>query len=194
MGTFYPQTDADKYYENDNSVLDVYSENPTGSDAYNYDFTQNISSANAEGQGWNKEHMMPQNIFYSNYPMDSDLNFIVPTDARINQLRSNYPYGKAGVTNYYTFINTSKISSNATPNAVYTGCVYEPIDEFKGDVARLVLYFAVRYEGELGRFNFKTDSNPTKDRNPLNGTEEQVFDQSFIDLMKIWSAQDPVLQ
>lgn len=79
LGSFYPQTDADKYYENDISVLDIYSENPTGIDAYEYDFTQNIGSANAEGQGWNKEHMMPQSTFYSEYPMVSDLNFIVPT-------------------------------------------------------------------------------------------------------------------
>ncbi|WP_417431486.1 endonuclease [Halpernia sp.] len=191
---FYNLTDVDKYYENDNTVLDIYSEIPTGPDAYEYNFTQNIGSANAEGLGWNKEHMMPQSTFYSNYPMQADLNFIVPTDARINQLRSNYPYGKAGATNYYTFSNTSKISKNATPNAVYTGRVYEPIDEFKGDIARSLLYFAVRYEGKLGSFKFETDPDPTKDRNPLNGTEEQVYDQSFLDLMLLWSANDPVSQ
>ncbi|WP_435525127.1 endonuclease [Chryseobacterium indoltheticum] len=67
--------------------------------------------------------------------MYSDLFYVVPTDARINQLRSNYPYGIGGTTNYYTFTNTSKISNSAIPNYVYTGRVYEPINEFKGDVA-----------------------------------------------------------
>ena len=28
----------------------------------------------------------------------------------------------------------------------YSGTVFEPIDEFKGDIARALLYFAVRYE------------------------------------------------
>jgi endonuclease I len=192
VGTFYPQTDVDKYYENNGSVLDMYSENPAGPDAYEYDFTQNIGSANAEGQGWNKEHMMPQSTFNSEYPMDSDLNFIVPVDARINQLRSNYPYGLGGNIVYHVFTNGSKVSNNATPNAVYTGRVYEPIDEFKGDVARSILYFAVRYEGKLGTFKTSTNSNPKKNQSPLNGTEEQAYNQSFIDLMKVWSAQDPV--
>ena len=194
VGDFYPQTDADRYYENDNTILDIYSENPTGSDAYEYDFTQNIGSANAEGLGWNKEHMMPQSTFYSNYPMDSDLNFIIPADARINQLRSNYPYGLGGTTVYHAFTNGSKICNNATPNAIYKGRVYEPIDEFKGDVARSILYFAVRYDGKLSSFKIFTDADPAKDQSPLDGTEEQAYDQSFIDLMKVWSSQDPVSQ
>ena len=194
VGTFYPQTDADKYYENDNTILDIYSENPTGPDAYNYNFNQNISTASAEGQGWNKEHMMPQSTFYSNYPMQSDLNYLVPADARINQLRNNYPYGKGNSTVHYKFTNGSQINDNATPNAVYTGRVYEPIDEFKGDVARSLLYFAVRYEGKLSTFKFATDLSPVKDRNPLNGTEEQAYDKSFIDLMMVWNTQDPVSQ
>ncbi|MBC7557402.1 MAG: endonuclease [Chryseobacterium sp.] len=194
VGTFYSQTDADKYYENDNTVLDLYSENPTGPDAYEYNFTQNIGSANAEGLGWNKEHMMPQSTFYSNYPMDSDLNFIIPADARINQLRSNYPYGVGGTTVYHAFTNGSKICNNATPNAIYKGRVYEPIDEFKGDVARSILYFAVRYEGKLGTFKIITNTDPAKDQSPLDGTEEQAYDQSFIALMQAWSAKDPVSQ
>lgn len=194
LGSFYPQTDADKYYENDNSVLDIYSENPTGPDAYEYDFTQNISSASAEGQGWNKEHMMPQSTFYSEYPMVSDLNFIVPADARINQLRSNYPYGVGGKTVYHSFTNGSEVASNATPDAVYTGRVYEPIDEFKGDVARSILYFAVRYESKLSGFKIVTNADPKKDQSPLDGTEERAYDSSFINLMKVWNQLDPVSQ
>lgn len=194
VGSFYPQTDADKYYENDSTVLDIYSEKPNGPDAYNYNFTQNIGPSNMEGLGWNKEHMMPQSTFYSDYPMYSDLFFLVPTDARINQLRSNYPYGVAGTTNFYTFTNGSKISNNATPNSVYTGRVYEPIDEFKGDVARSLLYFITRYEEKLGTFKIDTNTDPKKDQTPLNGTEEKAFEDSFLNLMKVWNAQDPVSQ
>lgn len=194
VGSFYPQTDADLYYEKDNSVLDIYSENPTGADAYEYNFTQNIGAANAEGKGWNKEHIMPQSTFYSDYPMNSDLHFIVPADARINQLRSNYPYGKCGAKVYYTFSNGSQICTNGTPNATYTGSVYEPIDEFKGDVARSILYFAIRYEGKLGGFLVETDASPAKDRSPLNGTEEQAYDPSFLALLLSWNAMDPVSQ
>ncbi|MFC4687093.1 endonuclease [Epilithonimonas pallida] len=196
LKTLYGQTDIDKYYDYDASnttyLLDIYSNNPTGTTAYHYTLSNIISSANAEGLGWNREHMMPQSSFNSAYPMYSDLFFVVPTDARINQLRSNFPYGKAGSTVYYNFTNGSKQASNGTPGAIYTGRVYEPIDEFKGDVARSLLYFVVRYEGKLGGFNYSTNADPTKDQNPLNGTEEKAYDDWYIAMLLNWHQQDPV--
>jgi len=198
LTNYYNQTDLDKYYDHDASnttiLLDMYSEIPTGPDSYEYTTANIIGSASAEGQGWNREHMMPQSTFYSNYPMYSDLFYVVPTDARINQLRSNYPYGIAGTTTFYTFSNTSRIGNSAIPNSVYTGRVYEPINEFKGDVARSLLYFAVRYEGKLGTFNFNNNANPASDTNPLDGTEEKAFDNTYIAMLLQWNAQDPVSQ
>jgi endonuclease I len=198
LTNYYNQTDLDKYYDygpsNTTILLDIYSEIPTGPDAYEYTTANIIGSASAEGQGWNREHMMPQSTFYSNYPMYSDLFYVVPTDARINQLRSNYPYGIAGSTTFYTFTNTSRIGNCAIPGITYTGRVYEPINEFKGDVARSLLYFAVRYEGKLGTFNFNNNANPASDTNPLDGTEERSFDPAYIAMLLQWNQQDPVSQ
>ena len=121
---------------------------------------------------------MPQSTFNSNYPMYSDLFYVFPTDARINQLRSNYPYGISSTTPslvYYNFTNTSKIGKNATPNSGYTGRVYEPIDEFKGDIARSLLYFAVRYEGKLNNFNFYNGTSAANDTNPVSYTHLDVY-------------------
>ena len=198
LTNYYNQTDLDKYYDHDATnttlLLDIYSEIPTGPDAYEYTTANIIGSASAEGQGWNREHMMPQSTFYSNYPMYSDLFYVVPTDARINQLRSNYPYGIVGSTIYYTFSNSSRIGNCAIPGMTYTGRVYEPINEFKGDVARSLLYFAVRYEGKLGTFNFNNNANPASDTNPLDGTEERSFDPAYITMLLQWNQQDPVSQ
>ncbi|MDH6253724.1 endonuclease I [Chryseobacterium sp. H1D6B] len=198
---YYNQTDLDTYYDHDASnttlLLDIYSEIPTGPDAYEYTSAQLISSAATEGLGYNREHMMPQSTFYSNYPMYSDLFYVIPTDAKINQLRSNYPYGISTTTPsnvYYTFTNSSKIGKSAIPNYPYTGRVYEPINEFKGDIARSLLYFAVRYEGKLGTFNFNNNANPASDSNPLDGTEEKAFDDAYIAMLLQWHAQDPVSQ
>ncbi|PWN71421.1 endonuclease I [Chryseobacterium phosphatilyticum] len=207
LKVLYGQTDLDKYYDHDASntqyLLDIYSEKPAGPDAYEYTIDQLISTAGAEGLGYNREHMMPQSTFstsssISDYPMYSDLNFIIPVDAYINQRRNNYPYGIAGTTNYYTFTNGSKISKAAIPNYPYTGRVYEPIDEFKGDVARALLYFAVRYEGKLGSFNtaYSTSATitPATDQCPLDGTEERAIDLPYIAMLKQWSTSDPVSQ
>lgn len=197
---FYNKTDLDKYYDHDASntiiLLDIYSEIPNGPDVYEYTVANVTGSANAEGQGWNREHMMPQSTFNSNYPMYSDLFYVIPTDARINQLRSNYPYGIAKTTTapFYTFTNGSRISANGTPGSGYTGRVYEPIDEFKGDIARSLLYFAVRYEGKLGLFNYYNGSSAANDRSPLDGTEEKAFEDWYLAMLLQWHNQDPVSQ
>lgn len=200
LTNFYNQTDLDKYYDHDASnttiLLDIYSEIPNGSDSYEYTTANIVGSASAEGQGWNREHMMPQSTFNSNYPMYSDLFYIIPTDARINQLRSNYPYGiaKASTTPFYTFTNGSKINTNATAGSGYSGRVYEPIDEFKGDIARSLLYFVARYEGKLSSFNFYNGSSAANDTSPLDGTEEKAFENWYLAMLLQWHLQDPVSQ
>lgn len=193
LPNFYAITDVDRYYENNGSLLDIYSEIPDGPDAYEYNFSQMIGTASQEAQGWNREHGMPQSTFNSNYPMYSDLFFVIPTDARINQLRSNYPYGIVGNASY-TFTNGSKQGTNAIPNSTYGERAYEPIDEFKGDVARMLLYYAVRYEGKLGTFNYSSNAMPSKDRNPMDGTEERAYEKWYIDMLISWHNLDPVSQ
>lgn len=207
LPNFYNQTDLDKYYDhgasNTTFLLDIYSEIPLGPDAYEYTSANLIAGAGAEGLGYNREHMIPQSTFstssaISDYPMYSDLNFIIPADARINSLRNNYPYGVGGNTNFYNFTNTSRMSNSAIPNYPYTGRVYEPIDEFKGDIARTLLYFAVRYEGKLSSFNtaYSTSSTitPATDQCPFDGTEERAIDLPYIQMLKQWNTLDPVSQ
>ena len=194
LKTHYGVTDIDRYYENNGTLLDIYSEKPYGPDNYEYTLDNIIGTASQEGQGWNREHVMPQSTFYSNYPMYSDLYFVIPTDARINQLRSNNPYGVGNATTHHQFSNGSRISNSGIPNSPYTGRVFEPIDEFKGDIARMLLYFIVRYEGKLGTFKFNTTTNPATDVNPLNGTNELGYEKWYIDMLKSWHQLDPVSQ
>ncbi|MBL1221125.1 endonuclease [Chryseobacterium sp. L7] len=198
LPNLYNQTDLDKYYDhgptNTTILLDLYSEIPSGPDSYEYTSANLISTSGAEGLGYNREHVVPQSTFDSNYPMYSDLHFVIPTDARINQLRNNYPYGVGNSTVHYTFTNTSKIANSAIPNYVYTNRVYEPLDEFKGDIARMLLYFAVRYEDKLPSFNYSTNINPAIDRSALDGTAERAFDPAYISMLLQWHLQDPVSQ
>ncbi|SHK11731.1 endonuclease [Chryseobacterium polytrichastri] len=196
LPAFYSQTDLDRYYDHGSSnttiLLDIYSEIPSGPDAYEYTSANLISTSGSEGLGYNREHAIPQSTFNSNYPMFSDLHFVIPTDARINQLRNNYPYGIGNSTVHHTFSNSSKIANSAIPNYVYTNRVYEPIDEFKGDVARMLLYFAVRYENKLRSFNHSTNINPALDRSALDGTAERAFEPAYISMLLQWHNQDPV--
>lgn len=187
LPVFYEQTDRDFYYENDSSLLDIYSENPVGVDPYNYYYQNNslISGASTEGLGWNREHIYSQSFFNSYYPMYSDLHFILPTDARVNQRRSNYPYAKVGNA-AFTSLNGTKVGPSATAN--YTNTVTEPIDEFKGDVARMLMYVAVRYENLLPFFEYANV------RNPIDSLSEKSFKDWYIPLLLSWHQQDPVSQ
>ena len=118
--------------------------------------------------------------------MRTDIHHVVPTDGYVNNRRANYPFGE--VTND-TWIsnNGSKVGQNTFGS--YSGVVFEPIDEFKGDIARMLLYFAVRYEDEV------TDNSwddYTTTNNPLNGTNNQVYETWYLQLLHKWHLEDPV--
>ncbi|OUS01950.1 endonuclease I [Flavobacteriales bacterium 33_180_T64] len=171
-------------YENDNSILDMYSENPNGTDPYNYTHgNMQCGNQNSEGDCYNREHIIPQSSFGSNFPMQSDIHHVIPTDGRVNNFRGNLPFGNVASQNW-TSLNGSQRGSSAM--AGYTGTVFEPIDEFKGDIARALLYFATRYENTVdGYTSFAM----------FNGTEDQVFFPWAIDVLLDWHNNvDPVDQ
>lgn len=186
--TTYQTSDRDYFYENDGTILDMYSENPGGADPYTYSAgeSQRCGNYQSEGDCYNREHIIPQSIFNEAQPMKSDAHFIVPTDGKVNGYRNNYPFGMVG-TATYTSQNGSKLgqASNSGYAAGYTGIVFEPINEFKGDIARMYFYFATRYQ------NVITGFNPYA---MFNGTNNQVFSPTFLEILKHWHTQDPVSQ
>lgn len=106
-------------------------------------------SQKAVCDGWNKEHSIPQSWFNKQSPMKSDLFHVYPTDARVNNIRGNNPYGECAGS------NGTGISNNTDNHALgkvgtstfsgYSGRVYEPADEYKGDFARTYFYMVARY-------------------------------------------------
>ena len=177
----YPTTDTDSFYENDGSVLDMYSENPNGTDPFNFRHgIKKCGNYKVEGDCYNREHVIPQSFFGSKSPMVADVHFIRPTDGKVNGMRSNYPFGMV-TSAAYTSKNGTKVGPNTTTG--YTGTVCEPIDEFKGDIARMVLYFVTRYETKLSGFG---------GQNMLGNTAYPGLQTWERDVMLQWHAQDPV--
>ena len=125
-------------------VWDPYSDVPGGTPPYEYSFGQTTDSG-PEGAGYNREHTWPQSWFNGNAPMHDDLWILYPTDTHVNNLRANYPYGKVGIPTT-TSLNGSKLGPSVTPG--YGGTVFEPIDPFKGDLARSAFYVSARYFNE----------------------------------------------
>lgn len=186
----------DAYYENNNTILDIYSENPTGPDSYEYIAGNNqCGNYNSEGDCYNREHLVPQSYFdsYQTNPMKNDPHHVVPTDGWVNGIRGNLPFGVVGVTNYISTNGSERGSNlNSGYSAGFTGTVFEPIDEFKGDVARSVLYFATRYEDLMDNFYSAASGTSTQAKAMFDGSINKVFNDTFLNIFISWHLADPV--
>jgi endonuclease I len=134
LWTAYAKTDE----TSDGKIWDMYS-NCTF--AYQ---TKQCGTYSVECDCYNREHTSPQSWFSSATPMVSDLFNVYPTDGKVNGMRNNYPYGEVG-TATYTSGNGSKLGTSSFSG--YTGTVFEPVNEYKGDFARTYFYMATRYAG-----------------------------------------------
>lgn len=183
--TTYLTSDVDSFYENDGTMLDMYTENPTGPEcAFTYGVGQDDGTlGNNECERYNREHLIPQSVFNATLPMYSDAHFVVPADKFVNAQRGDLPFGVVASANW-TGTNGTKRGSNRNSDysAGYSGIVFEPIDEFKGDIARCLLYFATRYEDVVTGYSYVM----------FDGTSTRVFAQPFLNILLTWNALDPV--
>ena len=97
--------------------------------------------------GYNREHIVPQSLFNESLPQKGDRHHLFLTDGKVNQERSSYPFGETTVTTGFSGIaNSDKaLGKLGTSSGNFTGTVYEPDDEYKGDIARAIMYMAIRY-------------------------------------------------
>ena len=169
LWTAYRQTDL-----NDNGkIWDIYS---------NCNFTlgtDQCGNYNSECDCYNREHTVPQSWFGDATPMKTDLFHVYPTDGWVNNKRGNLPLGKVSNPTY-TSGNGSKIGPCSASG--YSGTVFEPIDEYKGDLARTYFYMSVCY----------------KNKN-LGQTSESMFEGSelkpwALQMLLQWHYNDPVSQ
>jgi len=189
LWTTYQTSDRDVFigtgYENDNTIYDIYSENPTGSAGecgFIYGTDQDSGSGGtSECEYYNREHIVPQSIFASANPMHNDAHFIPPTDKKVNAIRSDFPHGNVASASY-TSNNGGKLGTSAVPG--YVGTVFEPNSAFKGDIARMYFYFATRYENLVSGYSYDM----------FNNTSDIVFTPAFLNLLLTWHLADPVSQ
>ena len=135
-----------------------------------------------EGDGYNREHSMPKSWFNEGSPMKSDLVHVVPTDGYVNNRRSNYPFGETDGGTYKSNGGFSKVGTCTTSG--YSGVVFEPNDEYKGDFARIYFYMATCYEDKIQGW-----SSPM-----LAGNKYPVYKDSAIQMLLRWAEEDPVSQ
>lgn len=99
----------------------------------------------------NCEHTWPQSRFTTTFSRElqkSDLNHLFPTDTKANSMRGNHPFGDVYGSSVGSGCNDSSIGSPAATNRFTKrgGTYFEPPQEHKGNVARALFYFSVRYK------------------------------------------------
>lgn len=138
------------------------------------------------GDCYNREHSFPKSWFNDAKPMYSDAFHLYPTDGKVNGQRSNFPYGECegGTTlpSNGSVKALGRLGTSTFPG--YSGKVFEPVDEYKGDFARSYFYMAAAYNDRIATWN----------SDMLAGNSYPVFSSWAINLLMKWHRQDPVSQ
>ncbi|HAF28413.1 MAG TPA: hypothetical protein DCG75_05130, partial [Bacteroidales bacterium] len=161
------ESDADP--NNPSNVILVYSgRSVNGPQEYN------------DGAGWTREHTWPNSRgdFGTVRGPGTDLHNLKPCDVSVNSARSNRWFDFADVYYYDDGVNTGSKTS-------YTDFVWEPRDEVKGDVARIIFYMATRYEGEDGELDLEVVNYF-----PADDSSEPLM--ALLHTLKEWHEMDPV--
>ena len=160
-------------------------------------------SYSSECDCYNREHSIPKSWFGgSTSGPGCDIFHLVPTDGKVNGMRSNYAFGEVSSASYtydgakkgsaksITIIGGNTIAGNTGTTISFSGTVFEPRDEYKGDFARGYMGSLLKWAG---------------DQSFTTGEGSKIFTTNFttgsfgltkygVALLMKWHRQDPVSQ
>ncbi|MFF0051240.1 endonuclease I family protein [Streptomyces sp. NPDC005498] len=125
----------------------------------------------AVGQ-WNREHFWAKSHgdFGTSTGPGTDIHHLRPEDVTVNSIRGNKDFDNGGTA-------VSGAAGNYTDSDSF-----EPRDAVKGDVARMILYMAVRYEGDDAFADLEPNDRVD------NGSAPNI---GRLSVLKQWSQEDP---
>ena len=162
--------EADEDPNNAGNIILTY----TGNSIDKFDFSSNL-----EPDFWNREHVWPKSHgeFDNGDPFEepayTDAHNLKPVDSSINTFRGEKDFDNGGEVVLNGSVETSCYSTSST---------FEPRDEVKGDIARIILYMDVRYEGGSGEPNLVVVDGLTTYPYPQIGDKATLLE---------WHTQDP---
>jgi endonuclease I len=153
--------DTDQDPANGNNVIEIYS-------------GRSIAKSDNGGgvDQWNREHVWAKShgdFGTANGP-GTDVQHLRPEDVTVNSDRGNLDFDNGGS------------AVNQCSDCWRDGDSFEPRDAVKGDVARMVFYMAIRYEGDDGWPDLEPNNSVA------NGTAPAI---GKLTVLKAWSAGDP---
>lgn len=114
---------SDEDPKNPNNIIGIYS---------------GLSISKEPQTYWNREHVWSKSHgnFGTEIGAGTDAHHLRPENPSVNSLKSNLDFDNGG------------IPVPGAPNCKYDNDSWEPRDEVKGDIARMIFYMSVRYKGE----------------------------------------------
>ena len=98
-------------------------------------------ASNNEPDFWNREHTWPSSHGFNDEDTAyTDVHNLRPSDATVNSSKSNKDFNDVE--------NTEENAEGEAPDTYTNADFWDPRDEIKGDVARILFYMATRYESE----------------------------------------------
>ncbi|MFT7822190.1 endonuclease I family protein [Bacillus siamensis] len=154
------ETDEDP--ANPNNVILLYT---------NESRSKNLNGGNVGD--WNREHVWAKSHgnFGTGKGPGTDIHHLRPADVQVNSARGNMDFDNGG-TEY-----------KKAPGNYYDGDSWEPRNDVKGDIARMLFYMAVRYEGDDGYPDLELNNKTGNGSAPYIGKQSVLLD---------WNKQDPV--
>jgi|TARA_B110000090_G_C13307847_1_gene418378 endonuclease I len=163
---------TDKDPNNDNNVILIYS-------GVSVDASQEYNI----GNGWTREHIWAKSRgdFGTAEGPGSDVHALRPLDNTTNSIRNNRGFNNCSDCED-VYDQWSNFTGSKKDNTEWS---FEPRDEVKGDIARMLFYMAVRYEGYDLYLDLELSENilPSNDNAPLHAVLSTLIE---------WHRNDPV--
>jgi endonuclease I/chitodextrinase len=169
---------TDENPSNTNEVILIYGWTSTGTTARTRDKSLQQGSTGSAGR-WNREHVYARSLATPGMPTPSgnpgiatDAHNLRPADSDRNTLRNNFKFGEGSGNSGFSSVTYSG------PNGPNTAAWF-PGDEWKGDVARMMMYMYVRYGVQCLPTGVAVGDN-------------SLTPDDMIDLFLKWNVEDPV--
>lgn len=189
--------------------------------SYTLGTDQDKGSGSTEGTVYNREHSIPKSWFggsTSNNTPGTDIFHVYPTDKIVNGKRSNYAlgevtaanatyssnkgcggysssdlagYSRLGTGSSITISNTI-IASGSTTQSPTSSPVFEPLAEYKGDLARSYFGTMLRWAGDYAAFT--TDDGSSMFSGTYTAAGKWGLTSYGVALLMKWHREDPVSQ
>ena len=179
--TTYPYTSSST------DVWDILKEsdkdpnNPSNVILFYTGWSVNAAQEYNSGSGWSREHVWAKSRgnFGTSQGAGTDAHHLRPADVTVNSARNNRWFEEAD----FEYIDGDGATGCFTSS---TQWIWEPRPEVKGDVARMLFYMVVRYEGDAGEIDLElVDFIPAD-----NNTNDPIH--AKLSTLLTWHNDDPV--